>query len=97
MIQKSLNNVLKDPRLVGKLQLELITFSEGTEAVLKGSKYEEDLKMLVKKGVIVAQCLNSLKARNISPDQVYDFIAIVPSANGELVIRHAEGWAIIKP
>jgi intracellular sulfur oxidation DsrE/DsrF family protein len=94
---RNINNVLKDPRLVGKLQLELITFSEGTEAVLKGSKYEEDLKMLVKKGVIVAQCLNSLKARNISPDQVYDFIAIVPSANGELVIRHAEGWAIIKP
>ena len=94
---RGINNVLKDPRLAGKLQIELIAFSDGTEALMKGSKYEEDLKMLVQKGVIVAQCYNSLKARNISPDQLYDFIAIVPSANGEIIMRHAEGWATIKP
>jgi intracellular sulfur oxidation DsrE/DsrF family protein len=94
---RGINNVLKDPRLAGKIQIELISYSDGTEALMKGSKYEEDLKMLVQKGVIVAQCANTLKSRNISPNQLYDFIAIVPSANGELIIRHGEGWAIIKP
>jgi intracellular sulfur oxidation DsrE/DsrF family protein len=28
---------------------------------------------------------------------LYDFIAIVPSGNGELIIRQADGWSVIKP
>jgi hypothetical protein len=94
---RNINNALGDPRLSGKLQIELIAYADGTEAYMKGGKYEGDLKMLVQKGVIVAQCLHTLKARNISPGQLYDFIALVPTANGELILRHAEGWAIIKP
>ncbi len=94
---RNINNALKDPRLTGKLQIELVAFSGGTEALLKGSDYEDDLKSLVEKGVIVAQCNNSLHERNISADKLYDFIAIVPSGNGELILREAEGWAIVKP
>jgi intracellular sulfur oxidation DsrE/DsrF family protein len=94
---RNINNALNDPRLKGKIQIELIAFSGGTDAYLKGSKYEEDLKALVEKGVIVAQCNNTLVERNISKDQLYDFIGIVPSGNGELIIRQAEGWAVIKP
>ncbi len=94
---RNINNALNDPRLTGKIKIELIAFSGGTDSYLKGSKYEEDLKNLVKKGVIVAQCNNTLKERNISRDKLYDFIAIVPTGNGELIIRAAEGWSIIKP
>jgi uncharacterized protein len=94
---RNINNALKDPRLAGKLQIELVVFSGGTDALLKGSKYEDDVKALVEKGVIVAQCGNTLKERNINRDQLYDFIALVPSGNGELIIRQGEGWAVIKP
>jgi len=94
---RNINNALADPRLAGKVEIELITFAGGTETVVKGSKYEEDLKALVQKGVIVAQCNNSLREKKLTPDQIYDFMAIVPSANGELIIRQAEGWAVIKP
>lgn len=94
---RNINNALNDPRLSGKIEVELIAFSGGTDAYLKGSKYEEDLKALVAKGVIVSQCNNTLKERKINRDQLYDFIAIVPSGNGELIIRQAEGWSVIKP
>ena len=94
---RNINNALADPRLAGKIEIELVTFAGGTETVVKGSKYEEDLKALVQKGVIVAQCNNSLRERKLTPDQLYDFIAIVPSGNGELIIRQAEGWSVIKP
>ena len=63
---------------------------------MKGSKYEQDLKALLEKGVIISQCNNTLRERKISRDQLYDFIAVVPSANGELIIRQSEGWAVIK-
>lgn len=94
---RNINNALNDPRLKGKIQIELIAFGGGTDAYLKDSKYENDLKALIEKGVIVSQCNNTLKERKISRYQLYDFIAIVPSGNGELIIRQAEGWSVIKP
>lgn len=94
---RNINNALADPRLVGKLTVELVTFSGGTEACLKGNKFEEDLKSLVEKGVIIAQCANSLRERKIERSQLYDFIAVIPSGNGELILRQQQGWAIVKP
>lgn len=94
---RNINNALTDPRLAGKIAIELIAFSGGTDAYMKDSKYEQDLKALVEKGVIVSQCNNTLKERKIDRNKLYDFIAIVPSGNGELIIRQAEGWSVIKP
>jgi len=95
---RNINNVLKDPRLKGKIEIELITFSGGTEAYLKkNSQYEQPLKELISKGVIVAQCLNSLEERKLSKDDLFDFVGYVPSGNGELIIRANEGWIIVKP
>ena len=94
---RNINNALTDPRLVGKIEIELIAFSGGTDAYMLGSKYENDLRALVEKGVIVSQCNNTLKERKITREQLYDFIAIVPSGNGELIIRQADGWSVIKP
>lgn len=94
---RNINNALTDPRLAGKIAIELIAFSGGTDAYMKDSKYEQELKALVEKGVIVSQCNNTLKERKIDRNKLYDFIAIVPSGNGELIIRQAEGWSVIKP
>ncbi|MDQ1152251.1 DsrE family protein [Sphingobacterium zeae] len=95
---RNINNVLKDPRLKGRLQIELVAFSGGTEAFLKkNSQYEKPLKNLVEKGVIVAQCLNTLEERHIAKEELFDFIGYVPSGNGELILRANEGWVIIKP
>ena len=93
----NINNALMDSRLEGKVKIELVTLSGGTEAVMLGSKFEKDIKDLIEKGVIVAQCNNSLLKRNLTRDQIFNFIAVVPSGNGEIIIRQAEGWAIIKP
>jgi len=94
---RNINNLLNDPRLKGRVQVELIAFSGGTEAYRKNSEYEESLKDLVKQGVIVAQCLNTLKERKIDQSELVDFLAYVPTGNGELLIRATEGWTIIKP
>jgi intracellular sulfur oxidation DsrE/DsrF family protein len=93
----NINNALADERLKGKLQIELIAFAGGTDAYMKDSKFGDELKSLVEKGVIVAQCNNTLILRKISRDQIYDFIGVVPSGNGELILRQSEGWAIVKP
>jgi len=95
---RNINNVLKDPRLKGHLQVELVAFSGGTEAYFKkNSQYEKPLKDLVEKGVIVAQCLNTLEEKHIAKEELFDFIGYVPSGNGELILRANESWVIIKP
>lgn len=94
---RNINNALNDPRLKGKVQIELIAFADGVATYLKTSPYEQTLKDLVLKGVIVAQCANTLKEKHINRDQLYDFVGIVPSGNGELIIRQAEGWSVVKP
>lgn len=94
---KNINNALEDPRLKGKLEVELIVFSDGVEIYKKGSPYFETLKNLHAKGVVLAQCENTLRERKIEKSELYPFISFVPSGNGEIIIRHYEGWAIVHP
>lgn len=95
---RNINNVLADPRLEGKLEIEVITFSGGTQALLKkNEQYREPFQQLIEKGVIVAQCENSLKEQNRTKDEFFEFVSFVPSGNGELIIRAKQGWVIVKP
>lgn len=94
---RNIENVLNDPRLKGKLTVELIAYAGGTNIYFKGNKYGKKLKELKDKGVILAQCNNTLHERHISKSRLYPFVSIVPSGNGELIIREAEGWSVVKP
>lgn len=92
---RNINNALNDPRLKGKLQVELVVFGDGVILFQKTGPYEASLKELHRKGVILAQCENTLKQRKIEKSSLFPFISYVPSANGEIIIRHYEGWAIV--
>lgn len=50
---RNIYNLLKDPRLQGKSQIELVAFSGGTDAYRKGGEYEQVLVDLIKQGVQV--------------------------------------------
>ena len=94
----NIQNALNDPRLKGKLEVELVVYS-GAVAVYRKDKpyFEKDIQNLQKQGVILAMCENTMRMRKISRDELFPFISYVPSANGELIIREQDGWAIIRP
>jgi intracellular sulfur oxidation DsrE/DsrF family protein len=94
---RNINNLLEDSRLHGKIQVELVAYSGGTDAYLKNGNFEKDLKDLIAKGVVVTQCLNTLSERKIDKNELFDFLSYVPSGNGEIVIKATEGWIVIKP
>ena len=96
-IIRNINNALDDPRLKGKLHVELVVFGEGVEAFKKLNHYDTLLVALQSKGVVLAQCLNTMRERKISKDELWPFIAYVPSGNGEIIIRHYQGWATVHP
>jgi uncharacterized protein len=96
-VLRNISNVLADPRLKGKLQVELIAFGDGVEIYKKANRYDTLLTDLQSKGVLLAQCGNTLRERKIDKEELWPFVSYVPSGNGEIVIRHYQGWATIHP
>lgn len=76
---RNLDNALEDPRLKGKLHVELIAFGDGVSVFMKTNPYEETLKNLQAKGEILAQCNNTVRERKIDKNDLFDFISYVPS------------------
>ncbi len=94
---RNMKNALDDPRLKGKLDLELIAFGDGVAVYDKNGIFEKTLRELQSRGVILAQCENTLRERHIDKSTLYDFISYVPSGNGEIIIRQYQGWAVVHP
>ncbi|PVH24703.1 DsrE family protein [Sphingobacterium corticibacter] len=96
-ILRNINNVLTDPRLKGKLHIEVIAFSDGVEMYKKTNSYQELLLALKSKGVVFVQCEKTMAERKIGKNELFDFVNYVPSGNGEIILRQYEGWAIVHP
>lgn len=94
---RNMKNALDDPRLKGKLELELIVFGDGVAVYDKNGIFEKTLKELQARGVLLAQCENTLRERHIDKSTLFDFISFVPSGNGEIIIREQQGWAVVHP
>lgn len=94
---RNMKNALDDPRLKGKLELELIVFGDGVAVYDKNGIFEKTLKELQARGVLLAQCENTLRERHIDKNTLFDFISFVPSGNGEIIIREQQGWAVVHP
>lgn len=94
---RNINNALEDPRLKGKLQVELIAFGDGVALYKKSNRYDTLLTVLQSKAVILAQCENTVRERKISKDELWPFVSYVPSGNGEIIIRQYQGWAVVHP
>lgn len=90
-------NALNDPRLKGRVKIELLAFSAGTHIYFKGNGRGKALLKLKKDGVELAQCANSLYEGHIPLSRLYPFITIVPSAQGEIILRESQGYALLKP
>ena len=94
---RNISNALTDPRLRGKLDVELVVHGSGVAVYKKTSSFEKALANLQKQGVILAMCENTMRAEKLSHDALFPFVSYVPSGNGELIIREQEGWAVIHP
>jgi hypothetical protein len=94
---RNINNVLEDERLKGKVEIELVAFGDGVAMFEIANPYQDALLALQKKGVILAQCSNTVRERNIDKSTLFSFISYVPSGNGEIIIRGADGWVIVHP
>ncbi|MCW3462251.1 DsrE family protein [Chitinophaga nivalis] len=94
---RNIKNALEDPRLQQKITIELVAHGGGVTVFKKDHPYEELLQDLKARGVILVECENTLKERNIKKEELFPFISYTPSGNGELIIRQQEGWSYVHP
>ncbi len=73
---RNLKNALDDPRLKGKINAELIAFGDGVAVYQKNGSFEKTLLELQSRGVILAQCENTVRERKIEKNTLFDFISI---------------------
>ncbi|WP_374460895.1 DsrE family protein [Chryseobacterium taeanense] len=90
-VVRNINNALEDPRLKGKLKVELLAFGGGVEMFRKSNPYYELLMGLKDKGVTMVQCENTLREKKIDKSELFDFVNYTPSGNGEIILRQYEG------
>ncbi|MDQ6843418.1 MAG: DsrE family protein [Bacteroidota bacterium] len=94
---RNINNALNDPRLKGKITVELVAFGDGVEMFKKENHYDTLLTALQQKGVLLVECENTLRERKIDKTELWPFLSYTPSGNGEIIIRQQQGWAVIHP
>ena len=94
---RNIKNALEDPRLQNKVTIELVAHGGGVTAYKKDHPYEALLQELQAKGVLLVECENTMRERNIAKEELFPFIRYTPSGNGELIIKQAEGWSYVHP
>jgi len=92
---RNIDVAMDDTRLKGKLHIELMCCGDGVVVYMKNGIFEPLLKELRSKGVILAQCTNTLDERKIDKSSLFPYISFVPSGPGEVILREYDGWAIM--
>lgn len=94
---KNIMNSMTDSKFKNQIKVELVVHGNGVILFMKDHPYEKQVLQLKEKGVILVQCLNTLKNKNISKDQLFPFIYYVESGIAEIIYRQHKGWAYIHP
>ena len=75
----------------------LLAFGDGIELFRLAKPYGPLLERLAGQGVAFVLCANTLSSREIGPAELHPSVQLVPSANGEIILRQYEGWAVVHP
>ncbi len=82
-----------------KVNIEVLANSKAVEYYRKNNKDTkiDEMELLNNKGVKFLACNNSLRGFSLKPDELINFIDIVPVGVLELVNKQMEGYAYLKP
>jgi intracellular sulfur oxidation DsrE/DsrF family protein len=80
------------------ITVAVVAHGDGIDLLLKQSKLpSERLAKLNERGVQLLACHITMKRQGITPEDLHDFVQIIPSGNAELIRKQYEGWAYIRP
>ena len=81
----------------GNIQIEVVTYGKGIALLLKSNAaYEERIRKAVDSGVVFAVCKNSMRSRNVKPEDLFAFATPVDSGVAELIRKQEAGWSYVR-
>lgn len=92
----NIDNLLKD--IEEDIDVMLVVHSKGVYPFKRNKNADrQKIEKLIKKGVKISVCKNTLDGLNLKKADFIDGIEVVSSSVGEIVRRQKEGWLYIKP
>lgn len=95
--QAILRNVANLVADLGHVPVEVVAHGPGVELLTGESGHAAALLHIIDLGVRVLACGNTLKARDMTVDDLLDGVSAIPSGVGHLARRQLEGWAYLRP
>ncbi len=98
VVQK-IANLSRDSRLQGKLDIRLVAHSPGIDFVAKAKNQPnaQSIEVLVRSGVKIEACNNSMVGHKLTKNDIFDGVQVVESGIGEIVLLQNQGFAYFKP
>jgi len=97
MILNNTKNAQDDVGGPDKIDIEIVAYGPGINMLKKESVVGERIGELVKTGVKVVGCENTMKGFKLSKDEMLATIGYVAAGVTELMKKQEEGWAYILP
>ncbi len=89
----SCNNLINE---IPEAEVEVVFHQSAINAVIRDSSVESRIRDLMRRGVAIVACRNSMRSRNITEDRLIDGVKIVNAGVAEIVRKQAEGWVYLK-
>ncbi|MBN8651685.1 MAG: DsrE family protein [Cytophagales bacterium] len=78
-------------------EIEVVCHGPGLDLLInKTSKASAQVAEWSSKGVVFAACGNTMKRKNLKPEDLLKVSTVVPSAMIELTLKQESGWAYVK-
>jgi intracellular sulfur oxidation DsrE/DsrF family protein len=97
MVLNNTKNAQEDVGGADKIDLEIVAYGPGINMLKKDSPVGDRIAALVKSGVKVVGCENTMKGMHLSKDEMLTTVGYVPAGVTELMKKQQEGWAYIRP
>ncbi len=98
LVLSNLSNLVNALK-VGDFQVDVLANSEAVRYYESQDSHQDFFKMekLAQTGVRFVACNNSLRAQKLNPDDLFNFVEIVPVGVLELIEKQQLGFAYIRP
>ena len=96
--EDALGNIENILKAAPTTQIEVVCHGKGINLVVtKQSKHAEKLETLMKQGVDVVACENTMKKKAIEEDALVTGVTTVPSGAIEVLRKQQEGYGYFRP
>ena len=97
MVLNNTKNAQDDVGGADKIDIEIVAYGPGINMLKSDSPVGPRIGELVKTGVVVVGCENTMKNFKLEKSEMLPTIGYVPAGITELMKKQVEGWAYVRP